>query len=199
MNQPEFILMKEEYDEFIAQNEKEENIRKEIIEIIGPLYDVYNDKLDRESEKRKAEIMDLGNYIRFSNRKMEILNLSEAPDFVALIDGVKTGIELTRIFDAGKFEVIGILESIIKRTASTLLEKYQDAKFLFNIYFTNYPISSLKREGPELLAEYIGSMIEGKKMELPTFFSRVTMSAQNELQLALADNFEIRDIDTSAF
>jgi hypothetical protein len=84
---PDFQLSQEAYDAFVQQNETEIGQRQQAIEALGPYFNEYVDKTDRESEKRKKELQDLAYYMLFSRQDIQLVSMQESPDFILTING----------------------------------------------------------------------------------------------------------------
>jgi hypothetical protein len=191
----ELVLDQKVYQDFVALNEIDEERKSTILKIIGKFGDVYKNKYDRESMKKKEEINDLANYIYDRNLDITLESVGESPDFIVKYKNEQYGIEHTGIFDSEVVAQINNIEEILKDVSILIKERDPDFKWLINITFHPNKIFLRDREKlAESWANYILSLAKRIEMEKPLDISKIIISKHPELQIVLSEEYLLKEL-----
>lgn len=141
---------------------KEKNV---VLKKIQPWLDKVNDSdlSFNEREQKKKEIIDLGNFLYYYNKKIKIINpLIESPDAIIKKGCKKIGIELKdliiRVNEKEKESIFKKLFSEIEEELKNDIQKYK-GNYRVEFIERNF---SLKNEIKKLLKKEINSLIKGE-------------------------------------
>jgi len=158
INDPDFINKLKSQANILT---KERNV---VLKKIQPWLDkVYNSNLSyNEKKQKKKEIIDLGNFLYYHNKRIKIVNpLAESPDAIVKKGCKKIGIELKdliiRIDEKEKESIFKKLFSEIEEELKNDIQKY---KGIYKVEFIDSDLS-LKNEIKQLLKSEIISLIKG--------------------------------------
>ncbi|MBN8672814.1 MAG: hypothetical protein J0L56_01705 [Chitinophagales bacterium] len=194
---PDFMLSQEVYGEFVSLNESESEEREMIIKIMGKYYDELKDKTDKESIKRKDELMDIARFILFLKEDVKLISMGESPDFIIEINGEQIGIEHTRVYDKALVAMISNLEKVCKDVQQALSLKAPDAKKIFNIQFNYDKISQIDRKSlVPILLEYLFNYLSDQAIDNPEIVKKISVSSHSTLEIVLSEEYLSKGIAT---
>ncbi|HWK07049.1 MAG TPA: hypothetical protein VNS58_25620 [Puia sp.] len=195
---PAFQLDRGQFDRFKALDPVERERREKMIQLLGPLYDEYADREDAEALKRKKEINDILHYIQFaSDDDWKIIEMRESPDFIIEVKGERIGLELTGIYDQGVVAQVSKRGQVCARAEHDLREAHPEMTGLINVFFDSEKSKDVPARGMALeLTNYLAAVMTGGQPEKPAFLLNVDIKPQAALQIALAENYFVKNIDT---
>ncbi len=139
---------------------KEAIFENDIIRSINtPKYDI---KSPSDEIKKEAEILLLKKLLIRLEKKIEIVNVGEKPDFEISINNKRIGVELTSIACSNDHQIF--IEKLFRKVEHEIRLNYPSLKYLFNCYFNQDLIvtsKSIDKQSKELY-ELITPVINGK-------------------------------------
>lgn len=196
---PTLEIDKEWFDQFMKLDEIERERREKMIQLLGPLFGEFFSREDNEGLKRKREINDILNYIQFAgDDDWKIVKMSESPDFILEVNGEMIGLELTGLYDRGIVAQVSKRAQVCAKTEEALRSAYPEMTGLINVVFDAETSKDLPTKVivPELII-YLEAKLKGENLKVPVFIRSVDIKPQAELQVALAENYTVKKIDTS--
>lgn len=197
---PTIEVDREWYNSFKESDQIERQRREKMIQLLGPFYNEYIDREDREGLKRKKEINDILHYIQFAgDDDWKIIDIRESPDFIIEVKGEKIGLELTGIYDQGVVAQVNKREKVCEITQARLRETHPEMTGLINVSFNVDQASELsgKVMVPKLVASIEG-VVGGEKLVLPTFVQKIDIKSQKTLQVAQSEEYFVKNVDVKA-
>ena len=194
---PAFQLDREEFDSFKALDAIERERREKMIKLLGALYDEYLDREDAEALKRKKEINDILHYIQFAgDNDWKIIEMRESPDFVIEVSGERIGLELTGLYDQGVVAQVSKRGQVCAGAEHDLREAHPGMTGLINVFFDPEKSKDVPARVMVLeLTKYLAAVMTGEQPEKPEFLLKVDIKPQIALQVALAENYFVKNID----
>jgi len=195
---PNLEVDREWFENFKQYDRIQRQRREKLIEFLGPIYNDYQNREDPEGLKRKKEINDILHYIQFAGDDgWKIIEVRESPDFIIEVNGERIGLELTGIYDQTVVAQVSKREKVCEKAQTQLREIHPEMTGLINVTFDSDIASKLsdKVMVPQLAA-FIQADIGGKNPVVPAFLRKIDIKPQNVLQVAQAEDYFVKNVDT---
>lgn len=165
------------------------------------------DSRPKVSSDKYEELNDIGKFILFANDNFQIHVpevFQDYPDFTLLIDGLRRGVEHTRLWDSKTRALFRSAKYYLAKAEEIIANDFSYLSKTVNIYidysknvigdgnFDNRKFSKeQKQKIPLIIADFIRSELTGGNVPKPTFISQVeiTPNKDSRIDLELAESY----------
>lgn len=193
-----FELSQNAYEKFINLNKTEAAEKEEIRNIIGRYYEELSNKTDKESLKRKDELMDIARFIRYLKEDVKLINMGESPDFIIEVNGEQIGLEHTRFYDHQLVAKISTLEKMCRNVQVKLLEEFPDEKVILNVELDYDKIGIIDNKAfSSILFDYLSRYLFNPTITMPEIFKKISPSPHSSLEVVLSEQYFSKEVDAA--